>query len=103
MQLASSRNIDQQYYYRNWPVHASLNKTTKNFKIEEPKPKAHESKALNNFLHPNQGVNAKTFDKAWKKKKKHWRWEKQIKNSNAGTSSTLTSRVNITNNPKGSK
>lgn len=53
MQSASNYNIDQYYYYKNRPVHASLDKATKNSKIEKPKLKIKEPKALNNSLCPN--------------------------------------------------
>lgn len=39
MQSASSCNIDQRCYHKNWLVQASLDKTTKDFKIVESKPK----------------------------------------------------------------
>ena len=39
IQLASSRDVDQCYYRRNWLMHASLNKAIKDFKIRESKPK----------------------------------------------------------------
>lgn len=76
MQLTSSHDMDQRSYYKNRPVYASLNKSTKDSKIEVPKQKDQELKALNNSLRPDQGENIKTSDKAWKEKKKYWRREK---------------------------
>lgn len=82
MQLTSSYNIDYCCYCKNWLVHANLDKTTKNFKIEKPKLIAQKSKALNNFLRPNQDMNNKTSNKARKKNKKYAKKKKQKKNSN---------------------
>lgn len=39
MQLTSSHDMDQRSYYKNQPVHASLDKTTKDSEIEVPKQK----------------------------------------------------------------
>lgn len=98
IQLAFSRNINQHYYCGNQLMHTSLDKTTKDSKIEELKPKAQEPKVANSSSSPNQDGNAEIFNKAWKEKKKHQRQEKQKKNTNAGTSGTSASGINITNN-----
>ena len=98
MQLISSCDIDQRCYHGNWPVYASLDKAIKDSKIKEPKLKAQEPKASNRSLRPDQEKNAKSFDKAQKEKKKHWRQEKKKRNTNAGTSGTPPSEVNTTNN-----
>ncbi len=77
MQSASSHNIDQHYYHRNQPIYASLDKASnsKDSTVKKSKPQAQELKALNsnNSLHLNLGENAKTSNKTWKEKKKHWR------------------------------
>lgn len=52
-------------------MHVSLDKATKNSKIEELKLKVQKPKVSNSFLHPNQGENAKTSNNAQKKKKKY--------------------------------
>lgn len=70
MQLASSHNMNHYYYCENWLVHASIDNATKDFKIEEPKPKGQEPKASNSSLRFNQDGNTKTSNKAWKEKKK---------------------------------
>ncbi len=105
MQLASNYNIDKRYYHKNWSVHASLDKASnsKDFKIEESKPKIQEPKTsnLNNSLRLNLKRNIKTSNKAWKEKKKYRRWEKcDKKDSNPHTS---TFRINTINNFGGTK
>ena len=71
MQSVSSYNINQHCYCRNWVLYASLNKITKDSKIEEPKLKANEPKALNISLRLNENENVKNFNKGWKEMKKH--------------------------------
>ena len=67
-QSTPSYDMNQHYYHRNEPVHASLDKASnsKNSKTKESKPKIPELKALNsnNFLHFHLGRNVKTSDKA---------------------------------------
>ena len=69
MQFLFSCSMNQRSYRENQSVYTNLDKTTKDSKIEEPKPKTEEDKALNSSLCPNYGQNIKTSNGAWEKKK----------------------------------
>lgn len=95
MQLSASRDMDQRCHRGNRPVHASLDKTSKDSRAKEPKSKALEPKPSSSPARFDQG-GTESSEKARKDKKERWQKGKRDKKDSAtipviGVNTTNTS------------